>query len=124
MKFEKKFLRSKVARRMLAFFVLSAFIPILFLAFLSYWESSRFLVKQAHARLNSISTIYKTSIYERLLLLDQTLKEISQRLAEEKLSINLETQLSEKIRNFVLRLPSNDTRPLQNSTNFQIRYNF
>ncbi len=109
MKFEKKFLRSKVARRMLAFFVLSAFIPILFLAFLSYWESSRFLVKQAHARLNSVSAIYKTSIYERLLLLDQTLKEISQRLAEEKLSINLETQLSEKIRNFVLRLPSNDT---------------
>lgn len=109
MKFERKFLRSKVARRMLAFFVLSAFIPILFLAFLSYWESSRFLVKQAHARLNSVSAIYKTSIYERLLLLDQTLKEISQRLTEEKLSINLETQLSEKIRNFVLRLPSNDT---------------
>jgi hypothetical protein len=66
---EKKFIRSKVARRMLAFFILSAFIPVLFLAFLSYWESNRLLVEQAHTRLNSASAIYKTSIYDRLLIL-------------------------------------------------------
>lgn len=115
MRFEKKFLRSKVARRMLAFFVLSAFIPVSFLAFLSYWESNRFLVKQAHARLDSISAIYKASIYDRLLLLEETVKGVSLRLSEEKLSTSLETQLSEKIRSLVLRLPSNDTLTLLGS---------
>ena len=82
MRLEKKFLRSKVARRMLTFFVLSAFIPVLFLAFLSYWESNQLLVKQAHTRLDAVTDIYKSSIYDKLLLLDQTLKDVSLPLAE------------------------------------------
>ena len=109
MKLENKFLRSKVARRMLTFFVLSAFIPVLFLAFLSYWESNRLLVKQAHIRLDYVSDIYKTSIYDRLLMLDQTLKEVSPRLTEDKLPKTLETQLSEKFLSLVLQFPAKDT---------------
>lgn len=109
MRLEKKFLRSKVARRMLTFFVLSAFIPILFLAFLSYWESNRLLVKQAHTRLDSVSDNYKTSIYDRLLLLNQALKEVSLTLTEDKRPTNLETQLSGKFRNLVLQFPTNNT---------------
>ncbi|CAH1387076.1 EAL domain-containing protein [Candidatus Nitrotoga sp. M5] len=109
MRLEQKFLRSKVARRMLTFFVLSAFIPVLFLAFLSYWESNQLLVKQAHTRLDAVSAIYKSSIYDRLLLLDQTLKEVSQPFTEGKLPTTLETRLSRKFHNLVLQFPTNDT---------------
>ena len=67
---EKNFLLSKVARRMLGFFVMAAFIPILLLAYLSYWESTQLLLKETHTRLEAASDVYKKSIYERLLLSD------------------------------------------------------
>ncbi|MFZ1766010.1 MAG: EAL domain-containing protein [Candidatus Nitrotoga sp.] len=120
---EKKFLRSKVARRMLAFFILSAFIPVLFLAFLSYWESNRLLVEQAHTRLNSASAIYKTSIYDRLLILDQLLNDVSQRLTENTLPTNLEAQFSEKFRGLALQFPEKRTITLHGKTTENIPLN-
>ncbi|MBL0037661.1 MAG: hypothetical protein IPP36_02280 [Nitrosomonadales bacterium] len=120
---EKKFIRSKVARRMLAFFILSAFISVLFLAFLSYWESNRLLVEQAHTRLNSASAIYKTSIYDRLLILDQLLNDVSQRLTENTLPTNLEAQFSEKFRGLALQFPEKRTITLHGKTTENIPLN-
>ncbi len=108
---EKKFLRSKVARRMLAFFILSAFIPVLFLAFLSYWESNQLLVKQAHSRLDAASDIYRTSIYDRLLLLDQSIKDVIQYLANDK-SAEIEEPLRNRFRSLSVQLPTGEITSL------------
>lgn len=106
-KLEKKFLRSKVARRMLLFFMLAAFLPVLFLASLSYWESNRLLVTQAHTRLDATSNIYKTSIYDRLLLLDQELQEVSQHISQNSLSTELELRFRNRFRHLALHSSSN-----------------
>ncbi len=103
MKLENHFLRSRVARRMLLFFILSAFIPILFLAVLSYWESSQLLTKQAQTRLAAASKIYETSIYDRLLLLDRVLIEVSQQLTDNELPNDMQVQLQDKFRHLALQ---------------------
>jgi hypothetical protein len=96
MKFDKSFLRSKVARRMLGFFLLAAFIPILLLAYLSYSESTQFLVKQTNIRLDAASDVYKKSIYEKLLLADQLLYDVIQRSFEHEWADDIEQQLSKR----------------------------
>ena len=95
---EKNFLLSKVARRMLGFFVMAAFIPILLLAYLSYWESTQLLLKETHTRLEAASDVYKKSIYERLLLSDQLLFDLVQRFSEQEWSTNIERQLHSRFR--------------------------
>lgn len=103
MKLETKFMRSRVARRMLLFFVISAFIPVLFLAVLSYWESNQQLTRQAQTRLDAVSKIYQTSIYDRLLLLDRALIEVSQQLTENELPNDMQVQLQDKFRHLALQ---------------------
>lgn len=68
------FLRSKVGRRMFLYFVLSALVPILFLAGLYFEETSRLLDKHVYAQLDNAATNYRTSLYERLLLVDDLLR--------------------------------------------------
>ncbi|TXI17319.1 MAG: EAL domain-containing protein [Nitrosomonas sp.] len=108
---ERKFLRSKVARRMLVFFMLSAFVPVLFLAFLAYWESNRSLIEQAHNRLAGASDVYRTSIYDKLLLIDQLTKDVTGYYADNRLA-ETSGQLHDRLRSLALQLPSGETRKL------------
>jgi diguanylate cyclase (GGDEF)-like protein len=78
------FLRSKVGRRMFLYFVLSALIPILFLAVLYFEEISRLLDKQVYAQLGNAATSYRTSLYERLLLVDELLRNSAGELSGDK----------------------------------------
>ncbi len=112
MKLEKNVFRSKVARRMLAFFVLSAFIPVLFLALLSYWESNKMLVKQAHIQLGAASDIYNRSIYDRLLIADQLLVDTAQRHVVDDSLTNGKTQIEKQFRSLTLRFPTGVTTPI------------
>lgn len=105
---EKNFLLSKVARRMLGFFVMAAFIPILLLAYLSYWESTQLLLKETHTRLEAASDVYKKSIYEKLLLSDQILFDLVQRFSEQEWPTNIERQLHNQFRS--LHILSQDNR--------------
>lgn len=112
MKLEKNIFQSKVARRMLAFFVLSAFIPVFFLAILSYWESNRMLVKQAHTRLGAASDTYTKSIYDRLLLIDQQLEVVTKhRTIDGSLAVT-EERFGKQIRSLTLKLPTGNTIPI------------
>ncbi len=77
MKLEGTFLRSKVARRVLLYFVLSAFIPFLVLAVLYFLQANRMLVKQGHTQLQAASATYATAIYERVLLANQLLRNLA-----------------------------------------------
>jgi len=107
MKFEKNIFRSKVARRMLTFFVLAAFIPVLFLAILSYWESNQMLMKQAHSRLSVASKTYDLAIYDRLLSIDQHLKIVINYLANDNWSAFAKESFQEKISSLAtLTLPT------------------
>lgn len=78
------FLRSKVGRRMFLYFVLSALIPLLFLAALYFEEISRLLNKQVYAQLGNAATNYRTSLYERLLLVDELLRSSASELSADK----------------------------------------
>jgi diguanylate cyclase (GGDEF)-like protein len=59
---------------MLLYFVLSALLPILFLAVLYFEEIGGLLDRQAHANLEIATKSYRTSLYERLLLVDELLR--------------------------------------------------
>lgn len=96
MKLEKKFLQSKVARRMLLFFFLSAFIPILFLALLAYSESNKMLANQTHSRLDAISDNYNHFILDRLILADQLLTDVAQQSSTHDQLISSKQSLSSR----------------------------
>ncbi len=70
---ENIFLRSKVGRRIFFYFALSALLPIAFLAALYFGEVTSLLREQAHAQLDTAAKSYRTSLYERLLLVDELL---------------------------------------------------
>ena len=77
MKVEGTFLRSKVARRILALFVLSAFLPALALAVLSLSQVRALLTQQAKAQLKAASKAYALNVYERLALAHEGLQQVA-----------------------------------------------
>jgi diguanylate cyclase (GGDEF)-like protein len=69
-------LRSKFGRRLLALFVGCALVPMAVLAVLSYRHVKQQLYRQSEARLNQANRALGQAVFERLLLLDATLKSI------------------------------------------------
>ena len=80
MSIEGGFLRSKVARRIVWFFILSALIPIAATALLSLGQVQNLLTEQGHARLAQTNEGYAASLYDRLLAVEQQAHEIAARL--------------------------------------------
>jgi len=79
MRIEGTFLRSKVARRIVSFFVLSALVPIAATALLSLGQVQDLLIEQGHARLAQTSEGYAASLYDRLLAVEHPVREIAAR---------------------------------------------
>jgi len=69
-------LRSRFGRRLLALFVGCAFVPMAVLALLSYRHVKQQLYRQSENRLQQANVALSQAIFERLLLLDATLKSI------------------------------------------------
>jgi diguanylate cyclase (GGDEF)-like protein len=69
-------LRSKFGRRLLALFVGCALVPMIVLAVLSYRHVKQQLYRQSESRLQQANRALAQAIFERLLLLDATLKSI------------------------------------------------
>ncbi|MEP7183236.1 MAG: EAL domain-containing protein [Betaproteobacteria bacterium] len=67
MKLERGFLQSRVARRIVALFVLCALIPISALALLSYEHVRKELVEQGYTHLAQLAEGYSASLYDRLI---------------------------------------------------------
>ena len=112
MKPGKKIFCSKVARRMLLFFVLSTFIPVSFLAYLSYSESNDMLLKKAHHQLAAASNSYYKVIYDRLLLAEQVLQDAVTKLANEPGTFETDNQLTQRIRSLTLLRSDGSTKKL------------
>lgn len=81
MRLKVRFLRSRVARRVLLSFLLAAFIPFLFLALLYYIEATRILVRDGHIQLQGTSERYGAAIYDRLLLAEGLLRSAARDLS-------------------------------------------
>src|SRR5688572_25395226 len=69
-------LRSRFGRRLLALFVGCAFVPMAVLALLSYRHVKQQLYRQSENRLQQANLALGQAIFDRLLLLDATLKSI------------------------------------------------
>src|ERR671920_2101276 len=69
-------LRSKFGRRLLILFVGCALVPMAVLAILSYRHVKHQLYRQSEARLEQANRAMGQAVFERLLLLDATLKSI------------------------------------------------
>src|SRR5688572_8965610 len=69
-------LRSRFGRRLLALFVGCAFVPMAVLALLSYRHVKQQLYRQSEYRLQQANLALGQAIFDRLLLLDATLKSI------------------------------------------------
>jgi diguanylate cyclase (GGDEF)-like protein len=72
-------LRSKFGRRLLILFVGCALVPMAVLAVLSYRHVEQQLYRQSETRLQQANRALASAIFERLLLLDATLKSIPPR---------------------------------------------
>src|SRR5918994_6197436 len=72
-------LRSRFGRRLLALFVGCAFVPMAVLALLSYRQVKQQLYRQSANRLQQANLALGQTIFDRLLLLDATLKSIPPR---------------------------------------------
>lgn len=80
MKLDKTFLRSKVARRVFALFIICALLPITLLAIVSFSHVSSQLNEQTKKRLHRESKAVGMSIYERLLFLEADMKLIASKM--------------------------------------------
>ncbi len=70
-------LKSRFGRRLLLLFVGSTVIPTAVVATLSYRQVTRYLVTQSETSLHQASKAFGAAIFERLLMLDATLKNVA-----------------------------------------------
>jgi hypothetical protein len=73
-------MRSRIARRIVALFVLCALIPVLAMAVLSYDRVHKLLVDQGSTQLAQLNEAYATALYDRLLSVHVQLRETTNSL--------------------------------------------
>lgn len=79
-KVSKSYLRSKVGRRLTILFILSALIPLLITAFISYRHVSSLLLDSSQEQTRAVAKSYGMTILERLSYLDQITQDLTQKL--------------------------------------------
>ncbi len=75
MKFRHQFLRSKFARRIVWLFFLSALVPIIATALLSYTYVSDLLIQQSQTQMRHAGKLYGMAVLERLLFVEDKLRD-------------------------------------------------
>jgi len=75
-KFEYRFLRKKVARRVVWLFFLSALVPIAATAFFSFTYVTDLLVEQSYRQLQHASKLYGMAVLDRLLIINEKLRKL------------------------------------------------
>jgi diguanylate cyclase (GGDEF)-like protein len=74
MKFQSQFIRSKVARRIVWLFFLSALVPIIATVLLSYTYVSDLLIQQSQTQMRHAGKLYGMAVLERLLFIEDKLR--------------------------------------------------
>ncbi len=80
MKARRAIVRSRVARRIVALFVLCALIPVMAMAVLSYDRVRNLLVSQGSTQLAQLNEAYASALYDRLLSVHVQLREATNSL--------------------------------------------
>lgn len=80
MPFKYAFIRSKVARRVIWLFFISALAPIAVTALYSFTYVNHLLVEQSYKQLQHASKLYGMAVLERLLIVDGKLRELAHKL--------------------------------------------
>ncbi len=80
MKTRRGIIRSRIARRIVALFVLCALIPVIAMAVLSYDRVRKLLVDQVSTQLAQLNVAYATALYDRLLSVHVQLRETANSL--------------------------------------------
>jgi len=88
MRFEKTFLRSKVAQRIAFLFILCALIPIALLSILSFSQVTKHLHEQSQNRLHQTSKSLAMAIFERLLFLEAEMIRMASSIPQNMQSFN------------------------------------
>ena len=78
MQFNYAFIRSKVARRVIWLFFISALVPIAATAFYSFIYVTDLLVEQSYKQLQSASKLYGMAVLDRLLIVDSKFRKLSE----------------------------------------------
>lgn len=118
MSFSGTFLRTKVARRILGLFMLSALLPIAALAIISYHQVTGQLYEQNRHQLRELSRTAGTGILERLDLLSADLQLVAlaldapSRSLADTLPVALRVPLESKFRGVVLIGPAGSHDPV------------
>ena len=84
MRIEGSFLRSKVARRIVWFFILSALLPIAATVLLSFGQVRHQLLEQGHARLRQTSESFAASVRDRLLAAEHSVEDVAATIRAER----------------------------------------
>lgn len=82
MNFSFTYRRSKLARHILLLFFVCALLPLLSLAFFSYFQVTHNLTEQSFRALRQNTKSVSLSIYERLLLLETEMRFLSEHLID------------------------------------------
>ncbi|HWZ71152.1 MAG TPA: EAL domain-containing protein [Casimicrobiaceae bacterium] len=80
MKIRRGVMRSRIARRIVALFVLCALVPVMAMAVLSYDRVHKLLVDQGSTQLAQLNGAYATALYDRLLSVHVQLRETASSL--------------------------------------------
>jgi diguanylate cyclase (GGDEF)-like protein len=112
MKLRFKQFRSRVALRVSLLFLLAALIPMAAMAFLSFSQVSSVLTQEAYKNLGQESKRYGMSIYERLTLSNELLKQLANRLERSEIGITLNNNPPVQFTSIYLLFDSNDIEPI------------
>jgi len=77
MRIERTFVRGSVARRIFALFVLSAFLPMIVMAVLTYSQVRSIIIEQSRSRLVEQSKDFALAVNERLMMVEGNLSRIA-----------------------------------------------
>lgn len=77
LKINNEFFQSKVARRVIGLFLLSALVPLIMTAFLSKTYLTKILIEQSYSTLQNEGKYYVMSLFERLVHIETRLNDIA-----------------------------------------------
>ena len=113
MKIEGAFLRSRVARRIVTLFVLSALLPIAAMAVFAFGHVRNLLIDQAHAQLAQLSENYGSTLYERMLAIDHQLRSMAASYEPDmRFSAEVQERLRTQFDGIAVREPDGRVRTL------------
>lgn len=111
------FTRSVIARRIFILFMLAAFLPTLILAALSLSQVRDVLVSQSHDRLAHTNRTYAMTVYGRLLLAHEHMRQIARGKKQDLLPSSSILQYSQQVFSSMgLAWPDGQTRILYGKT--------